>query len=143
MAYTECPGKYGPPISNRARSAPARKRKAPFMVPTRTTTSPGRASICWVVGMDPSLSEGEAGLCGPAALVPEQPPLHLQPAAISAEGPIRGDHPVAGHHQGDRVPAVRRADGAGGGGLADETRQLSVGPSSPGRNGAQSCPDAL
>src|SRR2546425_1911213 len=59
-AYTECPGKCGPPISNRARSGPERKRKAPFMVPTRTTTSPRRTWICWVVGMGQSLSEPQA-----------------------------------------------------------------------------------
>src|SRR6266446_6389649 len=71
-----------------------------------------------------SLSEGEVPLLGPTALVTKQPPLHLEPAAVSAERPVRGDHPVARHDERDRVPAVRGADRAGGCRSSDDPRQL-------------------
>src|SRR5216683_549076 len=88
-----------------------------------------------------SLSEGELPLRGPTPLVAQQPPFHLEPAAVSAERSVRGDHTVARHDQRDRVPAVGGAHRPGGGRSSDGPRQLSVGPGGAGGDGAQRGPD--
>src|SRR5438477_9807662 len=78
---------------------------------------------------------------GPATLVAEQPPFHLQPAAVSAQRAVRGDDPVAGQDERNWVPAIRGAHGARCGRLTDGARQFRVRPGGPGWDGPQRGPD--
>jgi len=56
----------------------------------------------------------------------EKPPLAIEPAAISNERSRGSDDPVAGHHDGNRIGAVGRADRADGRGRADGAGNVQV-----------------
>src|SRR6185437_14886038 len=54
MVYPGDPTEYGPPTLQRLRPASDRTTNAPFIVPTRTRTSPRLADTCWTDGMKTS-----------------------------------------------------------------------------------------
>jgi hypothetical protein len=55
--------------------------------------------------------------------------------------PERPEHPVAGHHEGDRVLAHRGAHRPAGRGLADAARDVGIGGGAPERDAQQRLPD--
>src|SRR5262249_18417862 len=65
MAYTGEPMEYGPPTFHFLRARSAVKTKAPFIVPTRTRTSPFLGETCWTAGMEqpPQREKNDASYC--------------------------------------------------------------------------------
>src|SRR5262249_16630049 len=65
MAYTGEPMEYGPPTFHFLRAPSAVKTKAPFIVPTRTRTSPFLGETCWTAGMEqpPQREKNDASYC--------------------------------------------------------------------------------
>ena len=64
-------------------------------------------------------------------LVLQEPELAVETPAIAAQRARRGDHPMAGNDDADRVPSIGAADRAAGAGVADPpgefTRTTTVG----------------
>src|SRR5579864_6417800 len=76
-------------------------------------------------------------------LVPQEPLLAFEAAAITREASIRADHPVAGHDDADRVLAVRKPYSTDGGWPADPSCQLCVADGGAAFDPAQGAPYAL
>src|SRR6266849_8997975 len=72
----------------------------------------------------------------------EQEPLAVHPAAVASQAAVGADHPMAGDHDRDRVPAVCQADCAGGRRLADPSGQIAVGDGLAVRDRLQRRPHA-
>src|SRR5438128_3691904 len=96
-------------------------------------------TIFWVISQY-NVPSGGLGERQQGSLVLEEPALAIQAAAETRELAARADHAVAGDDDGDRVPAVGRADCAGGADVAQATRQLSVAHGRAVRDGAQGAP---
>src|SRR6185436_11130122 len=76
-----------------------------------------------------------------AALEVEQRLLALQAAAVAGERPVRPDHAVAGHDDGQGVAADRRRDAADDVGPPDGARDLAVRGGLAVRDVEQGAPD--
>ena len=64
-------------------------------------------------------------------------------AAVAADGPVGGDHPVAGDEQADRVTADRAPDGPSGPRRADTSGDLAVADRRPPRHAGDGAEDSL
>ena len=73
----------------------------------------------------------------------EEPALAVEAAAEPGQGAVRADHPVAGHHDGDRVAAIGKPHRPAGAGLPEPRRESAIARGGPHRNPAQLGPDPL
>ena len=71
----------------------------------------------------------------------QQEPLRVQSSAEARETAIAADDAVAGDHDGKRVGAIGRTDGANGGRLPDASREVRVADRLSERDLTQGRPD--
>jgi len=57
----------------------------------------------------------------------KQPFLAIEPAAVAGHFPAGANDPMARHHNGNRILAIRRTDGARRLRIADPPRQFPIG----------------
>ena len=156
LALTRAPGAYvlqvsneGPPIppgsigpavripvrtSQRARRQTALRPRTVHRAPDRRIPRrPGRRGE-WRGAVRRAIQRDPAGhLVRPTdvardAFVRQQPALAVQAPAVARERPIRADHPVTGHDDGDGIAVVGETHRARRARIADPPRELAVAP---------------
>src|SRR3954468_14885795 len=84
-----------------------------------------------------------SGAASSRALVLEQAPLGLEPAAVPREAPVRADHAAARNDDRDGIGGVGRPRGARRPGTPDTRRELAVRDGLPEADALELAPHAL
>src|SRR5438445_7983211 len=115
-----------------------------FTQHSQLMTSPCMARTCTIrcTSGAPERLRPKSELSAPAALVVEQPPFAIEPAAVAGQRPVRSDHTVAGDDDRDGIRAVGQPDRARAAYRSDPPGNGSIRGGFTGRNGGERRPDA-